>query len=80
MELRERDQALLSTLPADERAEFEKMVDGFVRRELVVVTPALLRRAADLFDEAGSRMPPIDGVCGLLIAAALRERAAALLM
>ena len=77
---RDDDQALIETLPAGERQEFEGLVESFVRRELVVVTPAVLRSAADRFEHAGSGKPCCDGLTGLLFAAFLRERAAAILM
>ena len=77
---REQDQALIATLPAADRVEFEGLVESFVRRELAVVTPAVLRRAADRFEDAGRDKPCCDGVTGLLFAAFLRERAAAILM
>lgn len=75
---REQDQALIATLAAGDRAEFEVLVESFVRRELAVVTPQLLRRAADMFDAAGRGKPCCDGASGLVFAAFLRERAATL--
>lgn len=77
---REDDQALIATLTVGDRQEFEGLVESFVRRELVAVTPAVLRRAADRFEDAGRGKPCCDGVTGLLFAAFLRERAAAFLM
>jgi hypothetical protein len=80
MNVREQDRALLSSLEPDDREICEAIVDDFIEAELRVATPAALRMAADLFDEAGRSKPPGQGITGLLIAAILRERAAVLLM
>ncbi len=78
MSERERDQALLATLAAGDRAECEVLVDIFIEAEVHVITPAALRRAADYYECAGRSKPCSDGITGLLFAAILRERAAAL--
>jgi hypothetical protein len=80
MDEREQDQALIKTLSAGDRAEFEALVEGFVRRELADPTPAGLRRAADSFEHVCRGKPCSDGATGLLFAAFLRERAAALVV
>ena len=76
MKERERDQALLSLLAAEDRAVLEEMVENFVGAELPEPTPQALLDAADLFEDAGVARPPVEGITGLWMAALLRERAA----
>lgn len=73
----ERDRALLSVLKPEDRATLEEFVDQFVGEELPEVNRETLWCAADLFEDAGVRKPPLEGIAGLLMAAILRERAAA---
>lgn len=75
----ERDQAMLALLHPIGRARLEVMVEEFIRTELPAETPIWLRAAADMFEDAGVKYPPPESFTGLLFAAALRERAAALL-
>jgi hypothetical protein len=75
---RERDQALLSALPRGDRAEFEVLVDLYIQTELRVITSEVLCRAAAVYEDRCNCLPCNDGMSGLLFAAILRERAAAL--
>jgi hypothetical protein len=76
MNERERDQALLSCLHADDRATLESLAEEFIRAELAAPTPENLRHAADMFEAVGGDRPPSEGLTGFIMAALLRERAA----